>query len=246
MHRLHRPTALAASLAILTSLAPAPAEARGPDPVIAALISAGATVIPIAVGTTMWTGGRGLDEGIRFDLGLAFFALGGLVGPSTGQIYAEGGGNAWVTFFLRLVTGGVGLAGAGMWARGQKEGTRDAGQALTFVGGVPAALLAIYDIADAASSARQAQRRRGYGPSAAVAPARGPIGVGVGLGLDLCAALAPETRAGSGGPCGPPPTPAWTLALSPRLAPAPGPDRGPAPDPTPTRAARSWSAPARD
>lgn len=159
-----------------------PAEAKSPDPTIAALISAAATFIPIGVTTGLWLGGRGTAEGIRFDLGMTFLAVGTIAGPSVGQIYAQAESDAWVTFILRALTGSVMLAGVGFWARGDGDGALATGQALTFIGGVPAALLGIYDIIDSASSAVETQRRRGHGPSVSLTE---PVEI---AGLSLCSA----------------------------------------------------------
>jgi hypothetical protein len=132
--------------------------------VVATLLSAGSTAIPIAVTGALWATGEGTDEGKVFDLGMALLGLGAILGPSTGQIYAEGGSDAWWTFVFRLFTGSVALGGIGLWQRGEKAGIRNAGRALTIIGGSVTTILAIYDIWGASSSAVQAQRKRGYGP----------------------------------------------------------------------------------
>jgi hypothetical protein len=149
--------ALAALLlpAVLT-IVPARAWAA-PDPTIAALLSAGSTVLPIAATTGLWTTGRGVDEGIRFDLGLAFLATGAIAGPSVGQIYGHGGSDSVVTFILRMLTGSLMTVGTGLWAR--SNNTKDVGRALTILGGVPTVFLAGWDIFGAAESAREATRR---------------------------------------------------------------------------------------
>lgn len=160
----HRVAALIIAATVGISTSPRRAEANSPDPVIAALISTGTTIIPLSATAALWTGDRGTGEGVRFDLGMMFLALGAIIGPSVGQIYAEGGADAWTVFILRAITASIGIAGAGLWARGSNFDVRNAGRALSAVGGVPTLLLAVYDIWDAADNAVDTQRRRGYSP----------------------------------------------------------------------------------
>jgi hypothetical protein len=101
-----RRLALALIAASLLSFA-RPAFADRPDPSIAVLLSAASTVVPLGGAALLFFTGPGYHEAIRVDLGMVFAALGTLLGPSIGQIYAHGGTDAWVTFFLRGVTGTV-------------------------------------------------------------------------------------------------------------------------------------------
>lgn len=171
--------------AAIAATLPSRTEAA-PDPTLAPLLSLGATVAPLAVTLGLWTGGRGIDEGIRFDLGITFLGVGAIVGPSVGQIYAQGGTDAWVTFILRAITGSIMLTGVGLALRADDAGARSAGQALAVVSGIPTGLLAIYDIVSASSSAIEAAQRRGH--SAWRPPP--PLHVG---GFSLCSALLDQT-----------------------------------------------------
>ena len=142
-----------------------PAQAA-PDPVIASLLSTGSTLIPVAIGTGLLTTGRGADEGLRFDMALGTIALGSIAGPTVGMLYGEAGIDALVTFLLRLLTGGIMVAGLGLRLRGG-ENVRGLGLALLVVGAIPTGLLAIYDIFAAASAATEARRASGIGGSSA-------------------------------------------------------------------------------
>lgn len=161
-------------------LAGRPAQATGPDPTLATVLSLASTLTPMAVTAGLWATGRGPEEGIRFDVGIGALAVGAIVGPSIGQFYAEAGTNAWVSLLLRSVTGSIMLTGVGFWARGAEEDA-GLGQALTVVGGVPTTLLALYDIVDASSSAVEARRNRA---TASLPPPAVDIG-----GFSLCDAL---------------------------------------------------------
>jgi len=167
---------------LLVALAPLPARAALPDPTIATVLSAASTVVPLAATAALWGTGRGIEEGIRFDLGMVFLGLGAVAGPSVGQFYAGGGTNAVVGLILRSLTGGVMLTGAGLWVRGGESG-EGVGTALTLLGGVPTALLAIYDIVDASSTAMESRRK------AATAMLVPPPVLNIG-GFSLCGAIA--------------------------------------------------------
>lgn len=151
-----------ACTALFACFVPFAAEAA-PDPVLAPLLSAGATLLPIGVTAGLWAGGRGTEEGIRFDVGLTFLGIGAIFGPSVGQIYAQGGGDAWVSFILRAITGSIMLTGIGLWARADDTGVQSAGQALAIVSGIPTVFLAVYDTIGASSSAIEAARKSGHG-----------------------------------------------------------------------------------
>ena len=160
--RLILPVALCA---LLTASLPGSANAkRQPDPLVAALMSIGTTLIPIGLGAILWTQGRGTDEGYRYDLGLVFFGVGGILGPSSGKFYAGSDTDTWVTLGLRGATGTLALAGSAMWIRGDTAQTRNNGRALAGIGGGTTALLALYDIWSASSTALETQRKQGYGP----------------------------------------------------------------------------------
>ena len=169
MSSRRRTTALCAiALAGVLTTCATPARAAGPDPTIAAMLSTTSTLVPIGLTTALWLDGRGTDEGLRFDLGMTFLGLGAIFGPSMGQIYAEGGGDAWLSLFLRAITGSVMATGAGLWIRGESSKAQSSGRVLSFVGGVPTLLLAIYDIFDARANAREGQARRGHGYTASL------------------------------------------------------------------------------
>lgn len=175
-------------LALLAALAgPAQrAHAAAPDPTVATLLSVACTVVPSALTLGLWSTSRGTTEGIRFDVGIATLAAGSIVGPSVGQLYAESGTNLIVALLLRAVTGTVMLTGVGFWARGDPE-DRGLGQALTAVGGVPTALLALYDIVDASDSAVEAKRARATASTV-------PVPDLVVGGFSLCASVAGGCR----------------------------------------------------
>lgn len=138
-----------------------------PDPVIAGLLSAGSTVIPVAVGSGLLLTGRGSDEGVRFDIGISAVGIGAVLGPSVGQLYAGGGIDALVSFILRAITGAIMTVGIGLKLRGDED-NQGAGTALAVVGGIPTGLLAIYDVYAATKAAQQARYREGH----AVVPER--------------------------------------------------------------------------
>lgn len=169
--------------AVLLSATPRAAEA-GPDPVVASLMSAGATAIPLTLSGILLGTGRGADEGIRFDLGMATLGIGVTVGPSVGQIYASGGTDALVLFLLRTVTGAVMTTGVGFRLRGAPN-RQTMGMALALTGGVPTGLLALYDIYAASVSATEARYKEGHAqislPADLIGVARcGPIPCEVG------------------------------------------------------------------
>jgi hypothetical protein len=139
---------------------PETAEAA-PDPVVASVMSASATAVPLAMTAILLGTGRGSEEGIRFDLAMVTLGLGSVLGPSAGQIYASGGTDAFVTFLLRAVTGAVMVAGVGYKLRGN-ERQDGMGMALAVAGAVPTGLLAIYDIYAASVSATEARYGAGY------------------------------------------------------------------------------------
>lgn len=141
--------------------------AKRPDPVVATLMSVGATVIPLALGTILWTQDRGINEGFRYDMGFVFFAIGGVLGPSTGKFYADQTSDAWISMILRGLTSGIGLAGSALWLRGETAQTRNNGRALAGIGIGATGLLSLYDIWTAGSAALETQRMRGFGPGSA-------------------------------------------------------------------------------
>lgn len=169
------------ALALLVALTPSPARAA-PDPTLATILSASSTLLPIGVAATLWGTGRGVEEGIRFDVGMSFLGVGAIAGPSIGQFYAGGGTNAVVSLVLRALTGAVMLTGSGLWVRGDED-AQEVGTALSFIGGVPTALLAVYDIVDASSTALETRRK------AATALVEPLPAIDVG-GFSLCAATA--------------------------------------------------------
>lgn len=152
---------IAAVAALFCAIAPE-ARAAGPDPVIAGLLSAGSTVLPISVAAGLLLNGRGADEGVRFDISLACVAIGSIAGPSVGQIYGKGGVDAIVTFVLRFFTGGLMTTGLGLRLRSDDETTRSTGTAMLVLAGIPTAFLGIWDWFGAASSAKQTRYREGH------------------------------------------------------------------------------------
>ncbi|MEL7372627.1 MAG: hypothetical protein AAFN74_27120 [Myxococcota bacterium] len=141
------------------SLWPSNAWAVGePDPVNAVVLSTSSTLVPLGIAAGLLATGDGSREGIRFDLALAFTALGATVGPSVGQFYARGGTNAWVTLGLRLATSTAMTAGMGVKLRGAPE-DQTLGNALLWLGLVPTTLLGLYDIVTAYSTARESKYR---------------------------------------------------------------------------------------
>src|SRR5687767_7512739 len=136
--RMRRASAAVALAALIASL-PARVDAA-PNPVIASLLSVGSTLIPVAVGTGLLVTGRGPDEGLRFDIGLAAIAVGSIAGPTVGQLYGQGGWDTLVSFLLRALTGTIMTLGIAFDLRGS-ENTQSAGLALAIVGGIPTGLL---------------------------------------------------------------------------------------------------------
>ncbi len=153
---------LAVALAFAVTTLPAKRAEAAPEPVVASLLSVASTLVPLAITAGLFFTGRGVDEGIRFDVGLTTLGLGAIVGPSVGQIYGKGGGDAFITFLLRGVTGGVMLTGVGLRVRG-REDLQGLGTALSLLGGIPTFFLALWDIIGAATSAKQARYDAGHG-----------------------------------------------------------------------------------
>lgn len=145
-------------LASILLLAPTKGWAAGPEPENAAILGATATLLPIAVGAGLLTIGRGSQEGTRFTAGLTSISIGAIVGPTTGQLYAGGGVDTVVTLLLRTVTGGLAVSGLGLALRGSEEEQTPA-IALLSIGGATTLALAIYDIVDAPSTARESRIR---------------------------------------------------------------------------------------
>ncbi|MEM7677662.1 MAG: hypothetical protein AAF449_16830 [Myxococcota bacterium] len=135
------------------------AQAVGePDPVNAVILSTAGTAVPIAVAAGLLATGDGAKEGMRFDVARALVAMGAVIGPSVGQFYAKGGTNAWVTLGLRLATAVPMTAGLTLKLRGMPE-DQTLGDALFWAGLVPTALLGLYDIVTALSTARASKYR---------------------------------------------------------------------------------------
>lgn len=155
-----RPGAVAWAVAVF--LAPlAAAGAERPDPVKATLLSLGSTLLPVGTGVALLTLDDGVTEDARVVAGLTAVAVGASVGPSVGQWYARGGGDAWLTFFLRSL--GTGMMTSGIAVR-VDDGTefRDLGLATAILGGAVTSALAIYDIATAGRTARETRRASGF------------------------------------------------------------------------------------
>lgn len=149
-------------LAAMFFAVPRAAIAAGPDPVIAGLLSAGSTVLPITVAAGLLGTGRGAEEGIRFDVSLSCIALGSIAGPSVGQIYASGGTDAIVTFVLRILTGAVMTTGLGFWLRSDDPEHTRTGRAMFVLGAIPTTFLGVWDWFGAASAAKQTRYRQGH------------------------------------------------------------------------------------
>ncbi len=175
----------AVALVAVIACAAAPAlsaRAAAPDPTVATVLSIASTLGPATITAGLWGTGRGVEEGIRFDIGVAALAVGSILGPSIGQFYAESGTNAIVALLLRAVTGSVMLTGVGFVARGEED-DQGLGTALTVIGAVPTGLLALYDIIDASDSAVEAKRRRATASAAPVPE----LDIG---GFTLCSSVA--------------------------------------------------------
>lgn len=144
-------------------LAPAPAgAAQRPDPAIATLLSLGSTLLPVGTGLALLTLDDGVTENERLVAGLTAVSLGASVGPSVGQWYARGGGDAWVTFILRSL--GTGMMTTGIAVRvADDPDFRDLGLATAILGGTATTVLAVYDIATASRTARETRRASGFG-----------------------------------------------------------------------------------
>lgn len=147
-----------ALLAAVLCALPLSAEAAGPEPENAAIMGATATLLPMAVGAGLLTIGRGYREGARLTAGLSAISLGAVFGPTTGQLYAGASVDTVVTLLLRSVTGAVAVSGLGLTLRGSQN-ERTPAIALLSVGGVATVALALYDIIDAPSTARESRIR---------------------------------------------------------------------------------------
>lgn len=153
---------------------PRAAIAAGPDPVLAGLLSAGSTLLPITIAGGLLGTGRGSEEGIRFDVSLTCIALGSIAGPSVGQIYASGGSDAIVTFVLRILTGAVMTTGLGFWLRSQEPERERTGRAMFILGAIPTTFLGVWDWFGAASSAKQTRYRQGHAQRSDLTPELDP------------------------------------------------------------------------
>jgi hypothetical protein len=175
--------ALALAFIALVLFAPSRSNAS-PDPTLAPILGFASTAVPIAATTGLWLSGEGPNEGIRFDLGMIFLAAGTIVGPSIGQIYAKAGGDAWVSFILRAITGTVMLSGIGLATRGESEGAQSGGTALAVIAGIPTAFLAGWDIFGSSTSAVEAAVEAGHGRTRR----RSSVEIDLG-GFNLCSAF---------------------------------------------------------
>jgi hypothetical protein len=137
---------------------PVEAHAADPNPANASLLGATATLFPIAVGSGLLLTGRGQDEGVRLASALTSIGLGAAVGPSAGQLYAGAGVDGVVTLVFRSLTTGLTTTGLALAFRGSEE-EEPAAFALIAVGGLTTAALAVFDIVDAADTAREARVR---------------------------------------------------------------------------------------
>jgi hypothetical protein len=134
-------------------------EAAGPDPVVAGILSAASTIVPISLTLILWAPEDGLAEDVRFNTGMISLGLGSILGPSIGGFYAGGQSDTWITLLLRTLTGSLMLSGIGLAARGEEGSSRDLGQALAWSGAIPTGLLAIYDLWTVPGRAEEAARR---------------------------------------------------------------------------------------
>lgn len=150
----------AVTLSALTgfSIAPATASAAGPEPANASILSATATILPIAVGGSLLLTGRRDSEGVRLASAFTTMGIGAAVGPSIGQFYAGGGVDAVVTLLLRSLTTGMTATGGLLALRGGPDEEPTA-IALMVVGGLTTVALAVFDIVDAADTARESKIR---------------------------------------------------------------------------------------
>lgn len=143
---------------------PGAVEAADPEPENASIMSATATLLPVAAGALLLSTGRREAEGVRFTSALTSISVGAILGPTTGQLYAGAGVDAAVTFFLRSLTGGLAVTGLALSLRGTEDDEAPAA-ALMALGGIPTLILAIYDIVDAGNTAREARIRRAMTPN---------------------------------------------------------------------------------
>lgn len=147
------------ALVVVSALALAPREARAePEPLNASLMSATATLLPVAVGTGLLLTGRKDTEGVRLASAFSCISVGLAFGPWSGQLYAGSGVDGTVTMLLRTLTTGATMTGLGLTLRGGED-VKAPATALMVLGGIPTAILAGYDIIDAADTAREARIR---------------------------------------------------------------------------------------
>lgn len=147
--------------ALATTVMPARAEARRPDPAIATWLSLGSTLLPVGTGLALLTLDDGVREDARLAAGLTALSIGTSVGPSVGQWYGGRGGDAWLTFFLRSLTTAMMTTGIAVRVDGDPE-FRDLGLATGILGGVVTGVLGVYDIATAARAAKETRRAGGF------------------------------------------------------------------------------------
>lgn len=146
---------------LITALVVGPSsavQAAPPDPANAAVLGTVATLFPIGLGAGLLASGRGADDDARFTAALTSISVGAVFGPTTGQLYAGAGVDAVVTLVLRAVTGGLSVSGLGLTLRGSDDEV-PTGAALFVVGGLTTLALAVYDILETPSTAREARIR---------------------------------------------------------------------------------------
>ena len=141
-------TPLLVLLLVLGFVLPNPrvAHATGPDPLVAGLLSAATTIVPISLTLILWVPEDGIKEDVRFNTGIVALGLGSILGPSIGGFYAGGESDTWITLILRTLTGALMLSGIGLAAQGELASSRDLGRALAWSGAIPTGLLLLYDL----------------------------------------------------------------------------------------------------
>ncbi len=157
------------------------------SPAAAGWIAAMSTLVPVGIGFTMTSlVEENRDEDGALVAGLALVGLGAVVGPSAGHFYAGEAGRGLATTGLRLLAFGN-TAGFGVFGAATMFNSRDTAVgwmllALAGVSGAGGFGLMVYDLVDAPSAARRANREdqspqkdQAVVPDVTVGPAGGSL-----------------------------------------------------------------------
>jgi hypothetical protein len=139
------------------------------DPQQALWLSGGGTVVPVGIGALILSADSGSG------VGLTLLAVGGILGPSLGHVYAEDWGQAIIGTLVRTALGIVTLAGLVVAAFTSSSD----GSAAFVLGGLAFIASGVFDIVTAPDSAQDYNEEHGL--SAQVRPTYDPVTDGTGL-----------------------------------------------------------------